>query len=125
MLIKTLSTFLVIVNFVVFSQEKRARDYGIDFGIFKTGIHNSITDVKGVKVGHVTLNYGSSVRTGVTAIIPHKSDPFRMKTPTAIYIGHPAFKSMGATKGYNYINGFFVLLIGLFNGASLIKNHTH
>jgi len=99
MLIKTLSTFLVIVNFVVFSQEKRARDYGIDFGIFKTGIHNSITDVKGVKVGHVTLNYGSSVRTGVTAIIPHKSDPFRMKTPTAIYIGN----GYGKLAGYSQV----------------------
>ena len=99
MLIKNLSTFFVIVNFVVFSQEKRARDYGIDFGIFKTGIHNSITDVKGVKVGHVTLNYGSSVRTGVTAIIPHKSDPFRMKTPTAIYIGN----GYGKLAGYSQV----------------------
>ena len=43
-----------------FSQKKRARDYGVDFGVFKAGIDNSITDVKGVKVGHVTLNYGSN-----------------------------------------------------------------
>ena len=77
---------ILIINSVVFSQEKRARDYGVDFGVFKTGIDNSITDVGGVKVGHVTLNYGENIRTGVTAIIPHLDDPFRIKTPTAIYI---------------------------------------
>ena len=48
----------------------RARDLGIQIGIYETGRYNAITDVAGVKVGHVTLNYGDSVRTGVTAIIP-------------------------------------------------------
>ena len=62
--------------------------YGVDFGVFKTGIDNSITDVKGVKVGHVTLNYGKNVRTGVTAIIPHPCNLFRKKTPIAIFIGN-------------------------------------
>ena len=83
-----LLAFILIINSVVFSQEKRARDYGIDFGVFKTGIYNSITDVEGVKVGHVTLSYGKNVRTGVTAIIPHPDDLFRIKTPTAIFIGN-------------------------------------
>ena len=48
----------------------RARDIGIQIGSLPTGIHNTITDVTGVKVGHVTLNEGDSIRTGVTAIIP-------------------------------------------------------
>ena len=48
----------------------RARDLGIQIGIYETGRYNAITDVTGVKVGHVTLNYGDSVRTGVTAVIP-------------------------------------------------------
>ena len=48
----------------------RARDIGIQIGSLPTGIHNAITDVTGVKVGHVTLNEGDSIRTGVTAVIP-------------------------------------------------------
>ena len=48
----------------------RARDIGIRIGSLPTGTHNAITDVVGVKVGHVTLNEGDSIRTGVTAVIP-------------------------------------------------------
>ena len=48
----------------------RARDIGIRIGNIRTGTHNAITDVAGVKVGHVTLNEGDSIRTGVTAILP-------------------------------------------------------
>ena len=48
----------------------RARDIGIRIGSLPTGTHNAITDVAGVKVGHVTLNEGDSIRTGVTAVIP-------------------------------------------------------
>ena len=49
----------------------RARELGIQIGHFPPGEHNAITDVRGVKVGHVTLNEGESIRTGVTAIVPH------------------------------------------------------
>ena len=42
----------------------RARDLGIQIGALPTGRHNAITDVAGVKVGHVTLNEGDSIRTG-------------------------------------------------------------
>ena len=49
----------------------RARELGINIGTFPTGEYNAITDVTGVKVGHVTLNAGESIRTGVTAILPH------------------------------------------------------
>ena len=54
------------------SRESRvsARDLGIRIGIFEPGKHNAITDVAGVMVGHVTLNFGNAVRTGVTAVIP-------------------------------------------------------
>lgn len=52
------------------SARARARDIGIQIGSIPTGTHNAITDVAGVKVGHVTLNEGDSVRTGVTAILP-------------------------------------------------------
>lgn len=49
----------------------RARGIGINIGSLPTGEYNAITDVPGVKVGHVTLNEGESIRTGVTAILPH------------------------------------------------------
>jgi len=52
----------------------RARDLGLTFGSFSTGHHNAITDVPGVRVGHVTLwsgdGEGPFARTGVTAIVP-------------------------------------------------------
>ena len=52
------------------SSRARARDIGIRIGSLPIGTHNAITDVAGVKVGHVTLNEGDSIRTGVTAVIP-------------------------------------------------------
>ena len=80
----------------VFSQKKRARDYGIEIGVFKTGFNNSITDVAGVKVGHTTLISGDNVRTGVTAILPHTGNIYQQKAPAAIYIGN----------GYGKLAGF-------------------
>ncbi len=53
------------------TQRVRARELGIKIGIYPSGKHNAITDVPGVKVGHITLIEGDSVRTGVTAILPH------------------------------------------------------
>ena len=43
--------------------------YGLKFGYMDHGPRNLITDVPGVRVGHVTLHDGE-VHTGVTAIIP-------------------------------------------------------
>ncbi len=82
------------------AQEKRgrARDFGIFTGILKTGYHNAITDVKGVTVGHATLIKGESVRTGVTAIIPHGGNVFQDKVPAAVYIGNGFGKSMGLSQ---------------------------
>ena len=52
----------------------RARDFGLTFGAHATGPHNAITDVPGVRVGHVTVWHGEGdepiARTGVTAIVP-------------------------------------------------------
>ena len=39
------------------------------------GARNLITDVPGVKVGHVTLREGD-VNTGVTAVLPHGGNLF-------------------------------------------------
>ena len=58
------------VDLTVPISRARARDIGIQIGIYQPGVYNAITDVSGVKVGHVTLNEGNSIRTGVTAVIP-------------------------------------------------------
>ncbi len=59
---------------------------------------NAITDVQGVKVGQVTLIEGDSIRTGVTAIIPHEGNLFKEKVPAAIYVGNGFGKLVGSTQ---------------------------
>ncbi len=66
-----LLAFFMLISINSFSQNKRIRDYGIEIGVLKTGKNNSVTDVDGVKAGHTTLIIGDSIRTGVTAILPH------------------------------------------------------
>ena len=78
--------------------QSRMRDYGIEYGIFRTGPLNAITDVKGVRVGHATLIEGDSVRTGVTAVIPHPGNIFRHKLPAAVCIGNGYGKMAGYTQ---------------------------
>lgn len=48
----------------------RARDLGIEIGARPPGPTNSIVDVAGVRVGHVTRWEGDTTRTGVTAVVP-------------------------------------------------------
>jgi len=74
---------------------KRPREYGIRFGVMPTGTLNAITDVPGVRVGQVTLKQGQTIRTGVTAIVPHAGNQFQQKSPAAIYIGNGFGKLMG------------------------------
>lgn len=76
----------------------RIRDFGIEPGIFRPGLYNAITDVPGVKVGHVTIIEGENVRTGVTAIIPHDGNLFRKKCPAAIWAGNGFGKLAGVTQ---------------------------
>jgi len=88
--------FLILLNFIdLNAQMKRARDYGITIGILKTGENNAITDVPGVKVGHVTLISGDSINTGVTAILPYQGNIFQNKVPAAMYIGNGFGKLTG------------------------------
>ncbi len=70
----------------------RLRDFGVVPGRLPAGQHNAITDVPGVKVGHVTLISGEGklipgqgpVRTGVTAILPHEGNIYREKVTAAV-----------------------------------------
>jgi len=84
---------------VVCSARGRIRDYGIVTGVLKPGEYNAITDVNGVKVGHVTLIEGSDVRTGVTAILPHGGNIFQEKVAAGIYIGN----GFGKLTGYSQV----------------------
>jgi D-aminopeptidase len=76
----------------------RARELGVIPGIFQTGAKNAITDVQGVKVGQVSVVEGDSVRTGVTAILPHGGNLYRERVPAAIYVGNGFGKLLGVTQ---------------------------
>ncbi|HEY0041097.1 MAG TPA: P1 family peptidase, partial [Flavisolibacter sp.] len=80
------------------AQPKRARDLGIRIGVLPAGNLNAITDVAGVKVGHATLIKDDSIRTGITAILPHGDNLFQQKVPAAIYVGNGFGKLAGTTQ---------------------------
>lgn len=77
---------------------KTLREWGFPTGVFETGRYNAITDVPGVTVGHVTCIEGDSIRTGVTAIVPHQGNIFRNKVPAAIYVGNGFGKLAGMSQ---------------------------
>ena len=76
----------------------RARDLGIAPGVFLPGLHNAITDVPGVLVGHFTLIEGEDIRTGATAIVPHGGNVFQDKVPAAVVVGNGFGKLVGSTQ---------------------------
>jgi len=76
----------------------RARDLGIAPGLGTPGPHNAITDVAGVRVGHTTLVESTTVRTGVTAILPHPGNVFREKVAGAVFVGNAFGKLAGSTQ---------------------------
>jgi D-aminopeptidase len=80
------------------AQPTRARAIGLAPGVFAPGPHNAITDVAGVRVGHATVSEGDSLRTGVTAIIPHSGDLFRSRVPAALHVGNGFGKLLGVTQ---------------------------
>jgi D-aminopeptidase len=76
----------------------RARDVGVVIGVFPPGPLNAITDVAGVRVGHTTVIHGDSVRTGVTAIIPHPGHLYNNPVPAWIHVGNGYGKLVGETQ---------------------------
>ncbi len=80
--------------------QSRPRELGVPFGVMAPGPLNAITDVTGVRVGHATLIGGDSIRTGVTAILPHGADLYREKVPAAIYLGN----GYGKLTGYSQVS---------------------
>src|SRR6516165_282434 len=74
----------------------RARDIGVAPGVLRPGALNAITDVDGVRVGHVTLVEGSGIRTGVTVVLPHGGNLFQNKVPAGFAVGNGFGKFAGA-----------------------------
>lgn len=93
-----LSGWLLLTSLAGEQVRQRIRDLGVEVGVLETGKWNAITDVEGVRVGHATLIEGDSIRTGVTAVLPHGGNLFREKVPAAIYVGNGFGKLMGSTQ---------------------------
>ena len=98
----------------------RARDIGIPLdGI--TGKYNSITDIDGIEVGHVTIIKGKGnlkvgdgpIRTGVTAILP------RGKTYDPVFAGWYSLNGNGEMTGTTWVEES-----GFLEGPIMITN-TH
>jgi D-aminopeptidase len=76
----------------------RASDLGLKVGILAPGPLNAITDVAGVEVGHATIISGDTIRTGVTAVLPHSGNVYREKVPGAVFVGNGFGKLTGSTQ---------------------------
>jgi D-aminopeptidase len=98
----------------------RARDLGIVVGRYQPGPLNAITDIAGVKVGHVTLMEGEGaltpgkgpVRTGVTVLIP-REDIWHKKVPAGAFV----LNGTGEMTGLAWVaeSGFLEYPIALTN----------
>ena len=100
-----INRYIIIAVFIAISlfettnaQRKRARDVGVEIGLFKTGKWNAITDIKGVEVGHETIIRGDNIRTGVTIIKPHTRDLFSEKVMAAVHVINGFGKAIGFTQ---------------------------
>ena len=79
-------------------QKPRARDIDIAPGVLAPGALNAITDVRGVKVGHVTVQEGTRINTGVTVIIPADGNLYQDKLPAAIFVANGYGKLAGLSQ---------------------------
>ena len=75
-------------------QQKRIRDYGVCIGELPTGRYNKITDVKGVKVGHCTVDTPEH-KTGVTVVLPCEDNIFANKMLASSFVWNGFGKTAG------------------------------
>lgn len=95
----TASLLIALLVTTSYAEDRpRARDIGLQVGVFSTGALNAITDVKGVRVGHATVIEGDDIRTGVTAIIPGPGNLYTHPIPAAIHVGNGYGKLIGETQ---------------------------
>jgi D-aminopeptidase len=93
------AAIVAFVTLAALAQSRpRSRDLGIVPGVLAPGKLNAITDVEGVRVGHVTVIEGEQVRTGVTAILPHAGNVFQDKVAGAAFVGNAFGKLAGSTQ---------------------------
>ncbi|MCY7302884.1 MAG: P1 family peptidase, partial [Thermoleophilia bacterium] len=87
---------------------KTLRQHGLRIGHLEAGAANAITDVAGVRVGHVTVSRdeppipeGRGIsRTGATAIVPGSGSTFRFPVPA----GATALNGAGELTGFLQIS---------------------
>jgi len=80
------------------------RDLGYRIGNLQPGQYNAITDVAGVKVGHVTIikDQPQVLRTGVTVILPHSGNI----TDQNCFGGSHVLNGNGEVTGLSFLNDF-------------------
>lgn len=76
------------------SKQKTIEDYGIKIGELPKGKLNKITDVKGLKVGHCTIDNDEN-KTGVTVILPTEENIYLNKLVAATYVLNGYGKTIG------------------------------
>jgi len=100
---KLVITLLLTISLGATADERpRARDLGLEVGIFPTGELNAITDVAGVRVGHATKIEGDDIRTGVTAIVPAPGNLYTHPVPAWIHVGNGYGKLIGDTQVHEF-----------------------
>ncbi len=75
-------------------KQKRIEDYGIKIGELPKGKLNKITDVKGLKVGHCTIDNDEN-KTGVTVVLPIEGNIYLNKLVAASYVLNGYGKTLG------------------------------
>ncbi len=108
------------------------RELGVRIGRFETGLHNAITDVKGVKVGHVTrveegvkvpgASGTTHVCTGVTAVIPGSGDLFTRRMVAGGFVLNGGGELAGLTQVLEW--GWLETPILLTNSLSVGRVHS-
>lgn len=95
----------------------RLRDLNIAIGDLPTGLHNAITDVPGIYVGHTTVIYDEPriARTGVTAIVPREGNVHK----------NPCFGAYHSFNGNGEMTGVHWLAESGMIGAPIAITNTH
>jgi len=93
-----ITTLALLTASALADEKPRARDIGVTPGILTPGALNAITDVRGVKVGQVTVKDGTRINTGVTVIIPADGNLRQDKVPAAIYVANGYGKLAGLSQ---------------------------
>jgi D-aminopeptidase len=103
----------------------RPRDFDLPLGYFAPGNDNAITDVAGVRVGHVTIRdtpaagAHSDINTGVTCIWPHGGWPWEEGVYAATHVlnGHGEIIGITEVDEYGLLQSPILLASSLNIGA--------